>query len=59
MNEMVEQMKTDPEHNSKMEEEKKRNSEKMEGGEKQPEKPAMRNETFARFQDFSLHESRH
>ena len=59
MNEMVEQMKTDPEHNSKMEEEKKRNSEKMEQREKQPEKPAVRNETITQSRDFSLPEPRH
>ena len=59
MNEIVERMKTEPEYRMRMEEEQKRNSEKMERRVKQPEKPAMRNETITQSRDFSLHESRH
>jgi hypothetical protein len=43
----------------RMKEEKKRNSEKMEQREKQPEKPAVRNETITQSRDFSLPEPRH
>ena len=59
MNEIVERMKTQPEYRMRMEEEQKRNSEKMERRVKQPEKPAMRNETITQSRDFSLPEPRH